>query len=179
VVYAKSKRNYPIRNVKKEEVFNEIFNTHYNKVFRLCKGYFNGNEELASDTAQDVFIKVWEYLETFRNEASISTWIYRISVNTCLLHLRKQSTKKEIKTEKLPSVALETYSFEEEEKLQKMYACIQKLSEKDRIIILMVLEGVDYPQIADVVGITEETLRVRIHRIKKSLTDCVQQHGNI
>ena len=55
-----------------------------------------------------------------------------------------------------------------------MYACIQTLEETNKIIILMVLENLEYGEIANVVGINEETLRVRIHRIKNSLTKCVQ-----
>ena len=72
----------------------------------------------------------------------------------------------------------EQYTFEEEDKLQIMYACIQKLEEKDKMITLMMLEGISYQEISDVVGITQETLRVKIHRIKKNLTKCVQ-HGKI
>ncbi|MFN5168823.1 MAG: RNA polymerase sigma factor [Cyclobacteriaceae bacterium] len=162
----------------REAKFNELFDKHYAKVFRLCKGYFNGNEELASDSTQEVFVKIWESLDSFRGESNISTWIYRISVNTCLLYLRKQSTKNEKATTIFPSIAAEQYSFEEEEKLHKMYGCIQKLEEKDKMITLMMLEGIVYQEISEVVGITEETLRVRIHRIKKNLTHCVQ-HGNI
>ena len=162
----------------KTEQFNELYRQHHAKVFRLCKGYFNGSEELASDATQEIFIKVWGYLDSFRNESSISTWIYKISVNTCLLYLRKQSTKKEIRTADFPSITAETYSFEEEEKLQKMYTCIQKLDETGKIIILMVLEGIEYEKISEVIGVTQETLRVRIHRIKKNLTQCVH-NGNI
>ena len=162
----------------KKARFNELFDKHYAKVFRLCKGYFSGNEALASDSALEVFIKVWESLDSFRGDSSISTWIYRISVNTCLLYLRKSSTKKEKATTIFPSIAAEQYSFEEEERLQKMYGCIQKLEEKDKMITLMMLEGVGYQEISEVVGITEEALRVRIHRIKKNLTQCVQ-YGNI
>ena len=160
--------------MEKKAHFNELFNTHYDKVQRLCKGYFNGNEALASDAAQDAFIKIWENLDSFRNESKISTWIYRIAVNTCLLYLRKQSTKKEKITDVFPSVATALYSFEEEEKLQKMYTCINKLDEKSKVIILLVLEGISYEEIAQVVGTTEETLRVKIHRIKSNLTQCVK-----
>ncbi|MFH6943800.1 RNA polymerase sigma factor [Flavobacterium sp. FlaQc-50] len=160
--------------VKKEQ-FNDIYNKHYAKVFRLCKGYFCGEIALASDATQEIFIKVWENLDTFRNESRISTWIYRIAVNTCLLYLRKSATRKEIRTDILPQVVLESYSNEKEEQLQQMYRCIQKLEETNKMIILMTLDGIDYPEIAAVIGITEETLRVRIHRIKKSLTQCVQQ----
>jgi RNA polymerase sigma factor (sigma-70 family) len=164
--------------VDKKLRFNELFDKHYAKVFRLCKGYFNGSEALASDSAQEVFIKIWESLDSFRGESNVSTWIYRISVNTCLLYLRKQSTKKEKATTVFPPIAAEQYSFEEEDRLQKMYTCIQKLEEKDKMTILMMLEGISYQEISEVVGITQEALRVRIHRIKKNLTQCVQ-YGNI
>lgn len=161
----------------KKEQFNDLYNTHYNKVFRLCKGYFCGDVALASDAVQEIFIKVWESLDTFRNESSISTWMYRIAVNTCLLYLRKSSSRKEIRAAVLPQVVSETYSNEKEEQLQQMYQCIQKLEETNKMIILMTLDGIEYPEIAEVIGITEETLRVRIHRIKKSLTQCVQNEN--
>jgi RNA polymerase sigma factor (sigma-70 family) len=145
-------------------------------VLRLCKGYFNGDETVASDVAQEVFMKIWENLDSFRNESKISTWIYRISVNTCLVHIRKQSSKKGMSAAVFPTVVAESYSLEEEEKLQKMYRCINKLGEKNRVIILMVLEGISYEEIAEIIGTSEETLRVKIHRIKNNLTQCVQ-HG--
>jgi RNA polymerase sigma factor (sigma-70 family) len=160
--------------VGKETLFTEIYQQHYDKVFRLCKGYFGGDTALAADAAQEVFIKVWQHLEGFRNQSAVGTWVYRIAVNTCLLHLRKPSYKKEIKTEVLPERAAEIDDTLQEQRLQKMYHCIQQLDETGKVIILMVLEGLAYATIATVVGITEETLRVKIHRIKKSLSNCVQ-----
>jgi RNA polymerase sigma factor (sigma-70 family) len=157
-----------------QEAFTVIYKEQYSKVFRLCKGYFNGNEATAVDATQEVFIKVWQHMNGFRNESSINTWIYRIAVNTCLLHLRKASTRKELKTAILPERADEQYDFVQEQKLQKMYHCIHQLDETGRLIILMVLDGVEYGEIADIIGITEDTLRVKIHRIKKNLTNCVQ-----
>jgi len=160
--------------VDTEEQFNQIYTRHYPKVYRLCKGYFNGDDGHASDAAQEVFVKVWQKLDQFRQESAIGTWIYTITVNTCLLQLRKPSFKKEIKTEHLPERVAENYNFREEEQLKKMYQCIQKLDETGKMIILMVLEGVEYESIASVMGITQDTLRVKIHRIKKSLSNCVQ-----
>lgn len=158
----------------KKEQFTTIYRQHHAKVFRLCKGYFNGQEETANDTVQEIFIKVWQHLEGFRNESTVSTWIYRISVNCCLLHMRKSSVKKEIQLQHLPDVAQEEYNPVKEEQLRKMYSCIGQLEEISKLIILLVLEGVEYPEIAGVVGISEDTLRVRIHRIKKLLANCVK-----
>jgi RNA polymerase sigma factor (sigma-70 family) len=160
--------------VGKNDDFTTIYQQHCDKVFRLCRGYFNGDEELAADAVQEIFIKVWQHMDSFRNESLVSTWVYRISVNTCLLHLRKPSYKKEVKTSSLPERPAEEYNYAQEQQLKKMYACIQQLDETGRMIILMVLEGLDYTAIAAVAGITEDTLRVKIHRIKKSLSNCVQ-----
>jgi RNA polymerase sigma factor (sigma-70 family) len=160
--------------VADQQLFTRIYEAHYDPVFRLCKGYFNGQEALAADATQEVFLKVWQHLSTFRGDAKLSTWLYRIAVNTCLSYLRKPSVKKEIKTEQLPDVAAEAYSPVQEERLKKMYSCIQQLDETGKMIILMVLEGLEYSSIAEVVGLSEDTLRVRIHRIKKQLSNCVQ-----
>lgn len=160
--------------MEKEYLFNKIFEEHYPKILRLSKGYFNGDADLANDAAQEVFMKVWEHLDSFRGDSSVSTWIYRISVNTCLVQLRKKNSKKVFLREETPATTVDSESDETEERLIKMYACIQKLEEINRIIILMVLENIGYDEIAKVIGITEENVRVRIHRIKKSLTQCVQ-----
>lgn len=168
----KSKKTF--NKVADQQLFHRIYEAHYSQVFRLCKGYFNGDESTAADATQEVFLKVWQHLDGFRGEAKLSTWLYRIAVNTCLLYLRKPAVKKEIKTEHLPEVAAEVYNPVTEERLKKMYGCIQQLDETGKMIILMVLEGLEYSAIAEVVGISEDTLRVRIHRIKKQLSNCVQ-----
>jgi RNA polymerase sigma-70 factor (ECF subfamily) len=89
------------------------------------------------------------------------------------MHLRKRSRSKETQTDAFPSLAATPYSPEKDQQVQGLYACINILDDKSKMIILMVLEGLAYAEIAEVVGITEENLRVRIHRIKKILTQCV------
>lgn len=158
----------------KKEQFTTIYRQHHAKVFRLCKGYFNGEEETANDLVQEIFIKVWQHLDGFRNESTVSTWIYRISVNCCLLHLRKPSVKKEVRLQNLPDMVQEEYNPGTEERLRKMHRCIGHLEPTGKLIILLVLEGIEYPEIARVIGIAEDALRVRIHRIKKSLANCVK-----
>jgi RNA polymerase sigma factor (sigma-70 family) len=159
------------------EAFTSIYNELQPKIFKLCKGYFNGDEALANDVMQEIFIKVWQNHERFRQESSVGTWVYRIAVNTCLMHIRKSKGTKEWAAENLPDRPDETYDATTDQRLKKMYACIAELDETSRLIILMVLEGMDYVEIAAIVGISEDTLRVKIHRIKKSLTLCV--HGKI
>lgn len=154
--------------------FDSIYQLYFSKVYRLCKGYFNGNQDIASDATQEVFIKVWENLTKFRSESNISTWIFRIASNTCLMYLRKQSYKKEVRTDQFSEISTENDLQETDEKLSKMYGCIDQLDPTSKLIIMMVLENLSYDKIAVIIGITEENLRVRIHRIKTKLTKCVQ-----
>lgn len=160
--------------MNKKEQFAIIYEQHHAQVFRLCRGYFKGEEHTANDAVQEVFIKIWQHLDSFRHESLLSTWIYRITVNCCLLHTRKPSVKKEVLTAHLPDSVQPEYSPVVEEQLTKMYACIGQLVAADRIVITMVLEGIDYQEIADITGVSADTLRVRIHRIKKKLANCVQ-----
>ncbi len=129
---------------------------------------------VAKDLAQDVFIKVWEHLDQFKQKSSIGTWIYRITVNTCLLFIRKNKKG----SYSLPDSQEDETNVAEEEKahqnrLKQMYACIQQLKETERIIILLVLEGLPQKEIADITGHSHQNIRVMVHRIKEKLTKCV------
>ncbi|WP_298532370.1 sigma-70 family RNA polymerase sigma factor [uncultured Algibacter sp.] len=159
-----------------ESKFDKIYKSNYAKVHRLCMGYTNGDEMLSADLAQEVFIKIWEHIGTFRNESSVSTWIYRITVNTCLMSLRK---KKPVEISNLLNVMESTDdSFQEENKsiqLKQLYNCINTLNSDGKSIILLELEGLPQKEIADVMGISHEAIRVRIHRIKEKLTKCVKK----
>ncbi len=157
--------------------FDNLYKDNYAKVIRLCMGYVNGDEAKAKDIAQEVFIKVWENLESFREESGISTWIYRITVNTCLLQLRNEKIKKTSTQSEFNNVVEEEEENKtsQEVQLKSMYACIQKLSKENKSIILLELEGLPQKEIANITGLSHEAIRVRVHRIKNSLTKCVQK----
>lgn len=174
MVFEQNSRGAGVKMKEEQSHFENIYKTNYQKVIRICMGYVNGNETLAKDLTQEVFIKVWESLASFREEASIATWIYRITVNTCLLQLRKKKyLKGEEAFEKLAE-APEELQPSKENKLQRMYKCINELPKDSRGIILLELEGLPQKEIAEVIGISHEAVRVRIHRIKNSLTKCVK-----
>jgi RNA polymerase sigma-70 factor (ECF subfamily) len=147
-------------------MFDEIYKTYWSKVFRLCMGYVNDNE-LAQDIAQETFIIVWQQLSRFRNESNIGTWIYRIATNNCLRQIDRQKRKS---TDVLPENLADIRPPDLEPQIQLLYKLVAELPELDRIIISLELEDVPQAEIADVVGISEANVRVRIHRIKERLT---------
>lgn len=153
--------------------FEIIYEEYWQKIYRLCLAYVNDTER-AQDLAQETFITVWEKLDTFRNEASIGTWIYRIASNNCL---------REIKTEKrLPKTELNFEVKEETEEsiepqIRLLYQFISELPELERIIISLELEEIQQAEIAEIVGLSAGNVRVRIHRIKEKLTQKFRSNG--
>jgi len=162
----------------KEALFQELFEKNSERIFHLCYGY-TGSSDLANDLMQETFIKVWQNLDNFRNQSQISTWIYRIGINTCLSHLR---TEKRKATDEISDYILENTVepiSEKEEQIAQLYKCIAQLEESERIIITLVLDEVSYPEIAEISGITEGNLRVKIHRIKHKLTDIYNRYERL
>lgn len=157
--------------------FKEIYKTYSPKVHRLCLGY-TGNAMEADDLLQEVFIKAWQNMDKFRGDSQISTWIYRIAVNTCLYHLRSQKNKKSVDIDKT-ILRQEDELDDKEQQVQLLYKCISELSEADRLIITLLLEEVPYEEIATVTEISEGNLRVKIHRIKQQLSTIYAKYERI
>jgi RNA polymerase sigma-70 factor (ECF subfamily) len=154
-------------------VFEEIYRSYWQKIFRLCMGYVN-DHELAADMAQETFVIVWQQLPKFRNEANIGTWIFRIASNNCLRQLEKQ---KRFQKGKLPLNLADEKQSSLEPQIQFLYKCIAELPETERIIISLELEEVKQAEIANILGLSEANVRVKIHRIKEKLTQKFKENG--
>lgn len=145
----------------------EALHRHYHAmVQQMCRSYLIGTRGLASDLAQDVFVNIWNALPRFRGESSHKTWIFRITVNTCLLHLRREKKRTHEPIGDM-DVAEEPHHGTEREQL--LYRAIGQLEKMDRLIVMMLLEDLDYEELARVVGISKNNLGVKIHRIKQRL----------
>lgn len=162
---------------QQEKEFKELYNLYSTKIHRLCLGY-TGDTMLADDLLQEIFIKVWQHYDKFRGESQISTWMYRIAVNTCLQHLRSDKTKKMVDIDKA-IIKKEEEPDEKEQQIQLLYKCISELSETDRLIITLLLEEVSYPEIAEITSISEGNLRVKIHRIKQQLSTIYAKYERV
>lgn len=154
--------------------FDTIYKKYWDRIFRLCMGYVN-DYVMAQDMAQETFISVWHNLSSFRQEADIGTWIYRIATNICLRQLEKD--KRIIKAE-FPVHLTEEIKRNIEPDIQLLYKFIAELPEIDRIIISLELEDVNQDQIAQIVGLSKNNVRVKIHRIKIQLTQKFKANGN-
>lgn len=159
----------------KKENFDFIYQQNSPGIRKLCFNY-TGDKILADDLWQETFIVVWDHFEKFRGDAKISTWIYRIAVNICLTSIKKRKRENWVSDENLPSISDEKIKDNTKE-ITFLHQCISELKEVDRIIITLVLEEKLYDEISEIVGISENNLRVKIHRIKKELTEKFKKNG--
>ena len=161
------------------DLFDQLYRDYAPMVKQVCTGFLNGDRALAEDLAHDVFINVWNAFSKFRGEANYKTWIYRITVNSCLHYLRKPGMKAGLAPEQLENIRDQDteVTAKGQEQVSELYRAIGQLAEVDRLIIMMVLDELEYDQIASVMGISEATLRVKIHRIKQRIKNIIHHAG--
>jgi RNA polymerase sigma-70 factor (ECF subfamily) len=167
--------------LKKEELFNKIVAENRDRIRRIC-AYYNSNVHDQQDMCQEVLVNIWNSLDNFRGESAVSTWIYRIAVNTSL-----QFTGKAYKHMKL-MVAADSqnisnvlddeelaYKQIEEEQFEILQRELNLLSVIDKALISLMLEGLSMKEIAEVIGITEPNVKTKIHRIKTQLKNKLKE----
>ncbi|MEH6659824.1 RNA polymerase sigma factor [Leeuwenhoekiella marinoflava] len=155
--------------------FDELYHAYAPRVYRLCMGYAGGRDAIAREWVQETFIKVWKHRQSFKGDAAIATWIYRIAVNVCLSDLRKKP-----KTEGLnqsipdqPEPDREQEQPSQDTRIAKLYTCIDQLTEKNKMLILLELEEVPQQEIAATTGLKHGAVRTRLLRIRKALLNCM------
>lgn len=159
--------------------FKTLHSQYHGMVMNLCRGFMKGDKDMALDLVQDVFINIWNALPGYRTEASYKTWIYRIAVNTCLLQIRKDKNKIRVPLEAALHKEDQSVSIVQIENEKILYRAIGQLEEVERLIIMMVLEEEEYEEIARIMGITENNLRVKIHRVRTKLKTLIENERRI
>jgi RNA polymerase sigma-70 factor (ECF subfamily) len=155
--------------IKDEKSFVNLINEHQGLIHKICMMYEN-DLDARNDLFQEIVLQLWRSFHTYRGEAKISTWMYRIALNTAISGLRKQH--RIVKTEDLSEVHFnisDHRSEDQEENFQKLQQAIMQLSEIERAIIMLALEEVPYDEIAETIGITQNNVRVRMNRIREKL----------
>ena len=150
--------------------FEQLYLSQYRMVNQLCLGFMKGDSDQAKDLTQEVFIQVWNNLGKFRQDSSPKTWIYRITVNTCLNYLKREKLHSEKLGEAIRGqVTTEEIKLTEQDPVKALYEAMAGLSEVDRLVTGLLLEEVPQEEIATILGISDGNLRVKIHRIKLRL----------
>ncbi len=129
---------------------------------------FSDDKSQVDDLFQDVMVKLWSNFDSFRGESDIRTWIYRVSLNSCLDHQARQK-RRGTSVSLTDDLAVPDESDVKAMQVRQLYSRISGLGLVDRGIVLLWLEGLSYDEIATIVGISASNVSVRLVRIKNRL----------
>lgn len=150
-----------------EQQFAQLVREHKSTIYTVCY-MFSHDEDEVNDLFQETLINMWKGIDSFREESKISTWIYRVALNTCLLQERKK--KREVP--KVP-LSMNVNFFEDEDakvaQVRQLHQRIGKLGLVDRAIVMLWLEGSSYDEIGAIMGISAQNVGVKLYRIKEQL----------
>jgi RNA polymerase sigma factor (sigma-70 family) len=128
-------------------------------------------EEDRNDLFQEIVAQLWKSFPSFRNESKVSTWMYRVGLNTAITSFRKNKRRPDrsgLAYENLQIVD-ENSEAETEENIKHLHRAVAQLTGIEKSIILLFLENKKYEEIAEITGITQNYVRVKMNRIKKKL----------
>ena len=179
-----------VEKVKKgdADVYEKIIQKYQSKVFGLIYNMTKNQNDI-EDLAQEVFIKIYKNLGKFKGESSLYTWIYKITVNLCLDEMKKRKNviyldeKIEVDdgevNRELPSEEKSQEKLYEEKELQeKLHNCINKLPEKQRVmIVLRDIKGFSYEEISKITDVKLGTVKSQINRARIKLKELLDEEG--
>jgi len=156
-----------------EQEFISFVKQYERVIYKVCTFYVSETSPL-EDLYQEIVLNLWKAFPNFRNESQISTWIYRIALNTCISDLRRNAKLRK----NVPLSFSEQIIFEQDTKsieIQELYSLIYKLNKIERSIILLWLEEKSYQEIADITGFSVANVATKLKRTKEKLINMSNQ----
>ncbi len=140
-------------------------------IYKVAKVYTNTKED-EQDLYQEIVYQLCKSYPSFRNDARVSTWMYRIAMNTAIAHLNKEKKKgSQVPIDEMQLNQTDTPDTLMAERSAALFAQIRKLNEIEKGIILLYLEGKTYDEIAAITGFSETNVGTRLGRIKQKIKD--------
>ncbi len=156
-----------INTTEMERAFINMIHENERIIYKVCSFYISDDYPLA-DLYQETVCNLWSSYPKFRNESAVSTWIYRIALNTCISGIRKEKRKpKSIPVSGLQEALPAPESMSEQ--ITEMYKLIHQLKTLERAIVLLWLEDKSYQEIADITGLTVSNVATKLKRSKEKL----------
>jgi RNA polymerase sigma-70 factor (ECF subfamily) len=159
------------------QTFTDWMREHGAIVHHVVNGFATGDDR--NDLLQDVLLAVWKAIPAFRGQAKPATYLYRVSHNAALLWVRKETNYRR-RVERFGALPAEATSPEpvHDERLARLYAAIHALKPLDRSLILLSLDGLSYREMAEVLGLSESNVGVKLNRIKAQLTRTLKGYND-
>ncbi|WP_045033496.1 MULTISPECIES: RNA polymerase sigma factor [Draconibacterium] len=153
-----------------EKEFLHIIQKNQGIIHKVCNIYCD-TEDDRNDLFQEIVVQLWKSFPNFRKESKVSTWMYRVALNTAITTFKKSKRRPDQNNLTYENFQIEDekYDTETEENIKVLHKAIQQLTGIEKSIVLLYLENKKYEEIAEITGITQNYVRVKMNRIKKKL----------
>ena len=155
-------------------IFTNLIEENQGIIHKICRIYTD-DEFSHEDLFQEIVLQLWRSFDSFKGDSKFSTWMYRVSLNTAIILIRKKN--RTIVTSSIENqiitIDANDQDPESEERLQLLYAAIKLLNDVERALVLMYLEDLPYKDIAETLGISEVNARVKMNRVKLKLKEII------
>lgn len=157
-------------------LFKQWANDHKGLIYKVVRIYAGPSD--GDDLLQDILMQLWQSMSSFKQQSKPSTWIYRVALNTALAKYRKdkkhRQKRQSIDMDSLSAGRQAEPNADEANPVDQLYHAIRQLPKVDGSLILMHLDGLSHRDIAEVLGITENHVGVRLHRTKQRIGELMQ-----
>src|SRR4030095_13828132 len=166
----------------REPDFRRWLEQHTGLVFKVARAFASSDAD-RDDLVQEILLQIWRSLPRFEGKAKESTWIYRVALNTALAWHRGENKRRAAHT---PVLAIEEFPEpddlerrERDELVARLYAAIRRLPKVDAALVLLYLDDLSYREMADVLGLSETNVGVKLNRVRKELAELMKEvpHG--
>ena len=153
-----------------EKEFLQIIQKNQGIIHKVCNIYCD-QEDDRRDLFQEIVAQLWRSFPSFREESKVSTWMYRVALNTAITTFKKRKRRPDQNRLTYENFQLEDegYNTETEEQIKSLHKAVNNLTGIEKSIVLLFLENKKYEEIAEITGITQNYVRVKMNRIKKKL----------
>lgn len=161
----------------KEREFAKLVKDNQGLIIKISRLYTNSLED-EQDLFQEIVLQLWRSYDSFKGDSKISTWMYRVALNTAITLFRKKT--KSPQTDELVESQYQNFmedAGEKQEKISLLYKVIKMLPKVERAIVMMYLDDLPYRDIAENLGITEVNARVKMNRLKKTLKELMEKYA--
>jgi RNA polymerase sigma-70 factor, ECF subfamily len=161
--------------------FDTIIEENYPRLHRSISAYLAGSSVEPDDILQETFLKAWKNIEDFKGGSGVYTWLYSIARNICIDEFRKRKYENKISNKPVEEYELAFDQFTDKDNHEEILMLRKAISELPdllrTIVVLKSIDGLTYPEIEEITGVNQQTLKNRMFRARKELADILKKKG--
>ena len=160
-----------------EQEFLSLINQHKGILYKVSRMYFDNLED-QQDLFQEIILQLWTSLDSFKGNSKLSSWMYRVALNTAIVFFKKEKRKLDnIIPVKIEPIALDVYDTDKDLQLVHFYKAVKELNKIEKALIFQFIEGLSGKEIAENLGISVVNVRVKTNRTKIKLQEIIKTQG--